>query len=565
MSNKTNVRLAVIGLSCATWLSAQAQPGTRIWEHATGDAILSSPALVNAATLYVGSYDQTFYAVNATNGNLRWKFSVKPSKATEAAYIYSSPAAAPDGSIYFGTDQQDFATGASTGNLYALNSDGTLRWTFPVGAAIYSDPAIGPDGAIYFGCFDTNLYALNPDGTQRWKFQAGDTVFSDPVLGTDGAIYFGCDDHNLYALNPNGTRKWTFDTGGPVTASPTIGPDGTVYIGTTSSLKFYAVNPDGTKKWEFLTAGRIYSSAALGAEGTIYFGSNDGVLYALHADGILKWRFAAGGAVRSSPAIATDGTIYVGCDDGKLYAVNAGGSLVWSYAAADAVYASPVVGVDGTVYVSSADHSLYAIQGAGGLGATPWPMFRHDPVHTGRAGTSADTPPTISPIADQSIQEGGTVGPLAFTVGDAESGAASLKVAGASSNPTLVPEGATVFGGSGSNRTVTITPAANQLGSATITITVIDAEGSTATASFVVSVGGILVPTIQSIEASAGRITLTWSSVPGVNYRVQLTDDLATAPWTGLAGDVQADATTAAKQDTLALAPARFYRILVLP
>ena len=43
-----------------------------------------------------------------------------------------------------------------------------------------------------------------------------------------------------------------------------------------------------------------------------------------------------------------------------------------------------------------------------------------------------------------------------------------------SSNSTLVPTGNLVLGGSGANRTLTITPAANQNGTATITVEVTD-------------------------------------------------------------------------------------------
>ena len=59
-------------------------------------------------------------------------------------------------------------------------------------------------------------------------------------------------------------------------------------------------------------------------------------------------------------------------------------------------------------------------------------------------------------------------------MGDVETAAGSLTVSGSSSNPTLVPNGNIVFGGSGANRTVTVTPAANQTGTATITVTVSD-------------------------------------------------------------------------------------------
>ena len=78
--------------------------------------------------------------------------------------------------------------------------------------------------------------------------------------------------------------------------------------------------------------------------------------------------------------------------------------------------------------------------------------------------TGVNTPPTITGLPAQSINEDATAGPLNFTIGDAETPAASLTLGKASSNPTLVPTNNIVFGGSGSNRTVTVTPAADQNG-----------------------------------------------------------------------------------------------------
>ena len=82
-------------------------------------------------------------------------------------------------------------------------------------------------------------------------------------------------------------------------------------------------------------------------------------------------------------------------------------------------------------------------------------------------GSSApNTPPTITGIAAQVTNEDTATGAIAFTVGDAETAAGSLTVSGSSNNTTLVPNGNIVFGGSGANRTVTVTPAANQNGTA---------------------------------------------------------------------------------------------------
>ena len=98
-----------------------------------------------------------------------------------------------------------------------------------------------------------------------------------------------------------------------------------------------------------------------------------------------------------------------------------------------------------------------------------------------------DTPPTISNIPDQTILQNSSTGPIAFTVGDAKVAAANLQLSAASSNPGLVPNGNIVFGGSGANRTVTVTPAAGQTGTATITVTVNDGPNNTST-NFVVTV-----------------------------------------------------------------------------
>ena len=76
----------------------------------------------------------------------------------------------------------------------------------------------------------------------------------------------------------------------------------------------------------------------------------------------------------------------------------------------------------------------------------------------GLGTTMVDNPPTISDIADQATSEDVPTPAIAFTVGDAETPAASLTVSASSSNTTLVPNENIVFSGSGANRTVAITP-----------------------------------------------------------------------------------------------------------
>src|SRR4030095_7003766 len=73
---------------------------------------------------------------------------------------------------------------------------------------------------------------------------------------------------------------------------------------------------------------------------------------------------------------------------------------------------------------------------------------------------NANTAPTITAIAPQSTNENTPTGPIAFTIGDAETPPTGLTVSGTSSNTTLVPNANITFGGNGANRNLIITPVA---------------------------------------------------------------------------------------------------------
>ena len=111
------------------------------------------------------------------------------------------------------------------------------------------------------------------------------------------------------------------------------------------------------------------------------------------------------------------------------------------------------------------------------------------------AGTSVDwefyyvnLPPTVSNITDKITRLETASGPHAFTVGDVEmalnSDLDNLIITASSSNTTLLPNGNITLGGTGANKTITLTPAADQWGTATVTVTVDDGHGEVATDTF---------------------------------------------------------------------------------
>ena len=123
-------------------------------------------------------------------------------------------------------------------------------------------------------------------------------------------------------------------------------------------------------------------------------------------------------------------------------------------------------------------------------------------------GGTGNTAPTITPVANQSGTSGVAAGPYAFTVGDAETAVNSLTVSGVSSNLTVLPSANIVFGGSGANRTVTLSPAAGQTGTTVVTLTVSDGVAS-ASSSFSLTVmpPANTAPTISTQPASLAVTT----------------------------------------------------------
>jgi VCBS repeat-containing protein len=112
--------------------------------------------------------------------------------------------------------------------------------------------------------------------------------------------------------------------------------------------------------------------------------------------------------------------------------------------------------------------------------------------------------PTISHMDTQTTNENTATGAIAFTVGDIETPAADLIVTATSSNISLVPNGNLTLGGSGTNRTITLTPAANQRGASTITIRVNDGT-TTVSNTFVLVVNAVnQLPTINQVLPQQG-------------------------------------------------------------
>ncbi len=140
-------------------------------------------------------------------------------------------------------------------------------------------------------------------------------------------------------------------------------------------------------------------------------------------------------------------------------------------------------------------------------------------------------PPIASGIANQTTPEDTRVGPINFTVRSAVVPANLLRLSGYSSNQKLLPNGNITFGGSGTNRNVTLLPATNEIGTARVTISVTDTNYGGTNISFNLTVNaagdapvvsglanisvaedtssGLLPFTVRDPETPAGALTLS--------------------------------------------------------
>jgi Metallo-peptidase family M12/Bacterial Ig domain len=121
-----------------------------------------------------------------------------------------------------------------------------------------------------------------------------------------------------------------------------------------------------------------------------------------------------------------------------------------------------------------------------------------------RQAVGSAAAPTMAALSNVTINEDTVTPTIAITVGDTDTDVNALVVTATSSNTTLVPNtGAALnIGGSGANRTLVVTPAANRNGTSTISVTVSDG-GQTATRTFTLTVNAVNdAPTVTRTPVS---------------------------------------------------------------
>ena len=283
-----------------------ASNGALRWSYATASYVAASPAVASDGTVYVGSGDGSLYALRPTGSpQLKWSYLAD-------GIIEASPAVGPDGEVVFAT---------LGGTLTSLTPAGVLRWTvtLPVilgrDAGFKASPAIAPDGTIYIGSNNHVFYAFEGlTGELKWSFEALEEIDNTAAVTPDGrTIYFASRAGDFYALDEEGVLRWGKALGDVYYSSTTIDAAGNVYLPAyagSGSTTLYAFAPDGTSLWSRTLPTVVDSSPVLAADGTLFVGGYNNRLYAIETgqapanEGWPRFRRSLDQSARCLPGVA---------------------------------------------------------------------------------------------------------------------------------------------------------------------------------------------------------------------------------------------------------------------
>jgi hypothetical protein len=312
----------------------------------------------------------------------KWAFDVAPA----AAPIKTSPAIGTLGTVYFGT----VALG-STGTLYALNPDGTVKWAYDAGA-IEASPAVGVSDA---GAETVFVASTNPTGAAIAALTAGgvlttacsqaggstsnaslaisDTTFALETVVT-GVGLINSAGGRITAVRPNasatGDRCRDTPSAGLTTFPATISMDGAnAYFGddngNVQGFSFISTGWSAKTGWPVTASLFTRGLAIVGTDVVGGGGPGQGGVFRIPASGTsVAWKYPAGVSSPAwSPAVGSGNGIYFGNQTPALTKVLMNATTAVTATPAATVKGAPAIGQDGVIYTADSSGELAAWTG----------------------------------------------------------------------------------------------------------------------------------------------------------------------------------------------------------
>ena len=347
------------GVTNAGLTQASAASLAATWFFPTGDAVTANPVVVGT-TVYVGSWDGYFYAIDRARGTLHWKYRLRQQPAISPSPGNTSPRdVTSDGGLV--TDSAWFEPGrGARPNLVIFAGGYTL---YALNAAT---------GALYWSHDFTGLPEAPPSpGTDSTR------IFSSPVvLGNQvivGVSSDGGTGHRGYLVSANlndGSQVWRFETDvntagrvqnngcGGVWSSPSLDPvRRLVFVGVADcdlrgtppyNQRVIALHaPDGSVAWVFTPPRLRGVSPGQDPRCDFDFGATVNL-----------------GA--PDPVSGAPGFLGIGGKDGSYYRLDPGtGHLIWQHRVVFGGFAGGFIGT-----AAYDGHRVYAATAIGDVGSS---------------------------------------------------------------------------------------------------------------------------------------------------------------------------------------------------
>ena len=268
------------------------------WRYRSDQTSNFTPA-TDTGTVYVPLADGTLVALDARDGQLRWK--------SEPGGDFSASPAVDDHAVYVATQYESADKSATRGILRALSKEtGITLWMRTLSAPLRA--ALAADGSsVFAGAANGSAYAFDKlNGRTVWVNQYSDAFDGQPALAGD-RVYLGTLGGWLLALNrKNGGVIWRYRTRGAI-RGPIAVADGIVVFGSADGY-VYACDRRGEHLWKHRTGAAVEAVVAI--EDGVLASSLDNYAYFLSRKGNVRWRQLLPGRIPARPVTGSDGALF---------------------------------------------------------------------------------------------------------------------------------------------------------------------------------------------------------------------------------------------------------------
>jgi outer membrane protein assembly factor BamB len=314
--------------------------GAERWKFATGKPIKARPAVIGDS-VYVASDTGLLYRLDKRSGKEQWRAKIDRGSPARIATNQEGSRWDRYGSSVV-ADGKRVYVGSRDNSLYALDlTTGKEQWRVETKDMMTATPALYRD-TVLFADYEGIVQAVGAgDGKQRWTYDAKLPVAGDLVVDAD-RVFVGSRTYDLIALDAaKGKELWKHYYWFSWIESPPVVRDGVVYTGSSDGVGVFAIDArDGKLRWKAAVPGWAWPRTAVSDQLVVaatvgmgaYPGPRAGSLVALdRATGAIRWLYLdppgaetvakrAEWGFAAAPAMA-DGVVYAADLQGRVHAI----------------------------------------------------------------------------------------------------------------------------------------------------------------------------------------------------------------------------------------------------